>query len=76
MCLTPTPPEVGSFMGKNVKCLGHFMNCRENRYVLFAHPRPPHPRGEGFRGEHLIVNKHGNAVILRDYTANILGEAG
>ena len=30
--LTPTPPGIGSFMGTNFKCLGYFMNCRENRY--------------------------------------------
>ena len=46
-------------MGKNVKCLGHFMNCRENRYFLLA-PRPPTPShwGRGFRSEHFKVTKH------------------
>ena len=57
----PTPPGVGSFMGKNVKCLRHFMNCRENRYFLLAPPPPSHPiriRWGGVRGENVKVTKH------------------
>ena len=48
--LTPTPPGVGSFIGNNFKCLGHFTNCRENRYFLLASWPPPHPTGGGGLG--------------------------
>ena len=44
----PTPPGVGSFMGKNVKCLRHFMNCLENLYFLLAPAPTPSDGGGGF----------------------------
>ena len=58
--LIPTPPGVGSFMGKNIKCLGHFMSYGENRYSLSAPTPGPHPipwHGGGVRGEHFKVTK-------------------
>ena len=40
-------------MGKYVQCLGHFMNCRENLYILYA---LPHGGGGGY-GENVKVSR-------------------
>ena len=37
---------------------------------------PSHPTGRGVRGENFKVTYPKDAVILSDYTANILDEAG
>ena len=62
------------------------MNCRENKYILLALPHgggglgADLVRGENVqvtRRKHQVLKKYlGNATILSDDTANILGEAG
>ena len=76
----PTPPGVGSFMGKNFKCQTFHQLSRI--YIFWLAPPPPIRRG-GVRGENFKVTASsfkkylGNAVILCGYyTAHILGEAG
>ena len=68
------------------KSPGNFMNCRENRYIVFTPPTPTQLVGGGgsFRGKHLEVTisikfkkkVSQNAIILSDYTAITPGEPG